>query len=127
MEIELRGFATHVNVTQGGDLSPWNPLKSFYFDDSLAENELHFKIKQYLDEHPLDSDYEELVIRCDDEKQYNGILDALFTYSADKFKISAVTNNDMEIVVERDPREGYRKFDEANLVKDRVDVSDETK
>ena len=101
---------------QGLDLSPWNPMTSFYFDDSLAENELHFKLKEYFDKHPIGDDYEEVVIQCDNDIQYNQMLDALYRYTGDKIKIYAVSHNDMEIVIENDPREGYRKFDEKDLV-----------
>jgi hypothetical protein len=105
---------------QGGDLSPWNDMKSLYFDDSLAENELHFKIKQYLDEHPLDDEWEELCIKCDNETQYNTILDSLFHYTEGKIRIYGTTNNDIEIIVEKDPRLGYRQFDEKNLTDDKT-------
>lgn len=101
---------------QSGDLSPYCEMKSLYFDDSLYENEMHYKISKYLDENPLDDEYEEAVIRCDNEKQYNEVLDALFRASEGKIKISGTSNNPMEIVVERDPREKYRKFDESLLL-----------
>lgn len=101
---------------QGGDLSPWNNMTSFYFDDSLAENELHFKLKQFLDAHPLGDDYEELVIKCDTEESYNAMLDKLSHYPDDKIKIFAVSYDPTEIIIEKDPRESYRQFDEKNLV-----------
>lgn len=103
---------------QGGDLSPWNQMKSFYFDDSLTENELHFKLKQFLDAHPLGDDYEELVIRCDTEESYNAMLDKLSHFPDDKISIYAVSYDPMEIIIEKDPRESYRQFDESNLVDD---------
>lgn len=101
---------------QSGSLSPYCDMKSLYFDDSLYENEMHFKIAKYLDEHPLDDDHEELCIRCDTEEQYNSILDALFKAGEGKLKISGTSNNPMEIVVEKDPRDGYRQFDENFLM-----------
>ena len=104
---------------QGGSLSPYCDMQSLYFDDSLYENEMHYKITKYLDEHPLEDDHEEIRICCDDENQYNSTLDALFKYAEGKIKISGTSNNPMEIVVERDPRSGYRKFDENFLVKDK--------
>jgi hypothetical protein len=100
---------------QGGDLSPWNDMNSLYFDSSLAENEMHYKIKQYLDENPLDDEWEELIIKCDNMEQYNSILDSLLHYSDGKIRIYATTNNDTEIIVMEDPRNNYRKFDEKNL------------
>lgn len=101
---------------QSGSLSPYCDMKSLYFDDSLYENEMHFKIAKYLDEYPLDDDYEELVIKCDNEDQYNATLDALFKAGEGKFKMYGTSNNPMEIIVEKDPREGYRKFDENFLM-----------
>ena len=101
---------------QGGDISPYCDVKSLYFDDSLYENEMHYKISKYLDECPLNEDEEELVIKCDSEKQYNEILDALFRSSEGKLKISGTSNNPMEIIVENDPRASYRKFDENFLM-----------
>lgn len=105
---------------QGGDLSPWNQLKSFYFDESLAENEIHFKIKQYLDNHPLADTYEEFIIKCDTEEEYNAMLDKLAHYANDKIKMSAVITDKTEIIIEKDPAEGYRKFDESNLITERI-------
>ena len=51
---------------------------------------MHYKINQYLEENPLDKDYEELVIKCDSEEQYNSILDALFKAGDGKFKVFGV-------------------------------------
>jgi len=103
---------------QGGSLSPYCDIKSLYFDDSLYENEMHYKISKYLDEYPLDDDHEEVKIKCDNEKQYNEILDALFKAGEGKIKISGTSNNPMEIIVEKDPRTGYRKFDENFLMEE---------
>jgi hypothetical protein len=107
---------------QGGDLSPWNDMTSFYFDDSLAENELHFRIKKYLDEHPFDG--EELVFRATDEASYNKILDALFMFTDKSIRIFAESHDDPAVIVAEDPRDNYRKFKEDNLVNERVDVSE---
>lgn len=97
-------------------------MKSLYFDDSLYENEMHYKISQYLDETPLDTEWEELSIKCDNEKQYNDTLDALFKSGNGKLKISGTSNNPMEIIVERDPREKYRGFDEKFLMDNKENV-----
>lgn len=101
---------------QSGSLSPFCDMKSMYFDDSLYENEMHFKIAQYLDECPLGDDEEELVIRCDNEKEYNEVLDSLYRASQNKIKMYGVSNNPMDIIIEKDPRENYRKFDESLLM-----------
>lgn len=101
---------------QSASLSPYCDMKSMYFDESLYENEMHYKISKYLDEYPLDDDHEELRIICDNEREYNNILNALFKASENKIKIFGTSNNPMEIVVEKDPREGYRKFDENFLM-----------
>lgn len=105
-------------------LSPWCDMKSMYFDDSLYENEMHYKISKYLDEYPLDEDEEELVIKCDNEKEYNDTLDALCRYGKGKLRMYGVSNNPMEIIVEADPREGYRQFDESVLMEDRSEADD---
>lgn len=102
-----------------GSLSPYNDMKSLYFDNSLYENEMHFKISKILDElNDLDDEYEELRIACDSEEEYNSVLDGLYRYGDGKVKMFGVSNNPMDIIIEKDPREGYRKFDEENLVKD---------
>ena len=61
-------------------------------DDSLYENQLHYKLSKYMDEYPLDDDYEELVIQCDNETEYNNMLDALYHAGEGKFKICGVSN-----------------------------------
>jgi hypothetical protein len=101
---------------QSGSLSPYCDMDSLYFDNSLYENEMHYKIAKYLDENPLGDDYEELRIVCDSEEEYNSVLDALFKAGEDKLKMSGVSNNPMEIIVEKDPRDNYRKFDESQLM-----------
>lgn len=114
-----------MNVTQGGDLSPWNKMKSFYFDDSLAENELHYKLNEYFNAHPADDGREEVVIKCKNDVQYNKALDALSKYAEDNIKIYATSYNDIDIIVEKDPRESYRQFDESNLVDERINVDNQ--
>lgn len=101
---------------RSGSLSPYCKMNSMYFDDSLYENAMHYRIAKYLDEYPLDDDEEELVIKCDSEEQYNSILDNLFRAGENKIKIFGVSNNPMEIIVERDPRDSYRKFDEQEFL-----------
>lgn len=103
---------------RSGSLSPYCDIKSMYFDESLYENEMHYKISKLLDQCPLGDDYEELCIMCDSEEEYNSVLDALFKAGENKLKISGVSNNPMEIVVEKDPRDNYRKFDESLLMED---------
>ena len=39
-----------------------------------------------------------------------------------KLKMYGVSNNPMEIIVEKDPRENYRKFDEGLLMEEREDI-----
>jgi len=101
---------------QSGTLSPWCDMSSLYFDDSLYENKMHYKIAKYLEKYPLNDDEEELRIICKDEEEYNSVLDALFKYGDGKLKMSGVSNNPMEIIVEKDPRDNYRKFDEENFL-----------
>lgn len=101
---------------QSGALSPYCDMKSLYFDDSLYENEMHFKLSQLSDECPLDDDWEEIVIDCKNEDDYNKTLDKLYNSYKGKFKLFGTTRNPMEIIIEKDPREGYRKFDESMLM-----------
>ncbi len=105
---------------QGGVLSPYAKMDSMYFDNSLYENEMHFKIAKYLDEMPLDDDAEEIIIKCDTESEYNSILDALFKAGEGTLKISGVSKNPLEIIVEKDPRLSYRSFDEGNLLEEKI-------
>ena len=95
-------------------------MKSMYFDDSLYENEMHYKIAKLLDEFPLDDESEELRIVCDSTEEYNSVLDALFHAGEGKFKMYGVTNKPFEIIVEADPTLKYRKFDESNLLTERI-------
>lgn len=101
---------------RSGDLSPYNDMKSMYFDDSLYENEMHYKISKLLDDNPLDDDCEELRIVCDSEEEYNGILNSLYHAGDGKFKMYGVSYNPMEIIIEKDPRLNYRQFDEGVLM-----------
>ncbi len=110
---------------RSGDLSPYNNMKSLYFDDSLYENEMHYKISKLLDENPLDDEYEEFRIVCDNERQYNDTLNALYHASNGKFKMYGVSHNPMEIIIEKDPRLKYRKFDESNLMDNNTKENEE--
>lgn len=100
-------------------------MKSLYFDDSLYENEMHYKISKLLDENPLDDEYEEFRIVCDNERQYNDTLNALYHASNGKFKMYGVSHNPMEIIIEKDPRLKYRKFDESNLMDNNTKENEE--
>jgi hypothetical protein len=94
-------------------------MKSLYFDDSLYENEMHYKISKYLDELENDPDEEGIRIICNDVDTYNHCLDDLTHATNGKFKMYGVSYNPMEIKIEKDPREGYRKFNEEEfLMKD---------
>lgn len=112
---------------QSGSLSPYNDMKSMYFDDSLYENEMHYKIAKYIEEMESSDDEEEIIIKCDNEDQYNATLDALFKAGEGKIKIFGTSNNPMEIVVEKDPRENYRKFDEDTFLMNKNTEEDEKK
>lgn len=113
---------------QTTSLSPYCDMHSMYFDDSLYENAMHYCMAQLMDENPLPDDYEEFRIVAKDEEEYNAILDKLYHAGDGKFKIYGVSNNPMEIIVEKDPREGYRKFDEEKFVmKDQEASDDDTK
>lgn len=104
---------------QGGSLSPFCEMKSLYFDDSLYENEMHYKISKYLDELENDPEEEGIRIICKDVDTYNHCLDELTHATNGKFKMYGVSYNPMEIKIEKDPREGYRKFNEEEfLMKD---------
>jgi len=111
-------FSSSSDPGQGGYLSPFNSMKSLYFDNSLYENKMHYKISKYLDELKQDPDSEELVIKCDNETQYNSILDSLFKAADGKLKICGTSNNPLEIIVEKDPHDSYRKFDEKFVLEE---------
>ena len=76
---------------------------------------MHYKISKLLDENPAGEDWEELRIVCDNEREFNDTLNALYHYGDGKLKMSGVSYNPMEIVVEKDPRLSYRQFDESSL------------
>lgn len=101
---------------RSGSLTPCNNMKSLYFDDSLYPSKIHYRISKILDEWENDSDVEELVITCDNEEDYNKTLDDLFNYGKDKLNIYGVTNNPNELIIEKDPRDSYRKFDEDKFL-----------
>ena len=111
------------NLGRSGDLSPYNDMKSLYFDDSLYENEMHYRISQLLDETPLDDECEEIRIICDNEREYNDVLNALYHHTDGNIKMYGVSYNPMEVIIEKDPRLKYRKFDEeAFLMKDKEET-----
>lgn len=101
---------------QTTSLSPYCNLTSMYFDDSLYENEMHYKIDKLKDEFPLPTDYEEAHIVANNEDEFNSVLDKMYHSVDGKIKIYGVPNNPMEIIVEKDPRENYRKFDETKFL-----------
>lgn len=84
-----------------------------YFDSSLYENKMHYKISQYLDEIGLpDEEWSELTINADTEEGYNDALDKMYHYMDGKIRMFGEPKDPMEVVIERDPRLNYRKFDE---------------
>lgn len=97
-------------------------MDSLYFDNSLYENEMHFKLAKYFDENPLDPDGEQVIIDCKSEKEFNDILDALYHYKSGKLVAYGTSKNPMEIIVEEDPRKKYRKFDEKFLLDQKIEV-----
>jgi len=106
-------------------------MDSLYFDDSLYENKMHFKINEYLDEVPLnqleeydDPDREELRIGCDNNDDYNSMLDKLYHYKDNSISMYGEMNNPMEIIIEEDPRLKYRQFDESLLEEERRNETD---
>lgn len=80
---------------------------------------MHYKISKLLDDNPLDDDSEELRIVCDTEEEFNGVLNDLCHASNNRFKMYGVSYNPMEIIIEKDPREKYRKFDEESFLVDK--------
>lgn len=100
---------------RSGSLSPFNSMKSLYFDDSLYENEMHYKISKILDEMP-DDERDELFIKCDNEEEYNSTLDSLYKAKKDSVRFYGVTNDPYVIIIEKDPRDKYRKFNEEKFL-----------
>lgn len=100
---------------RSGSLSPFNNMKSLYFDDSLYENEMHYKISKLLDEMP-DDEHDELFIKCDNEEEYNSTLDSLYKAKKDSVRFYGVSNDPYVIIVEKDPRDKYRKFNEEEFL-----------
>lgn len=103
-------------------MSPYCKMDSLYFDNSLYENEMHFKLAKYFDEFPLDPDGEQVIIDCKNEKEFNDVLDALYHYKNGKLCAYGTSINPMEIIVEADPRDKYRKFDEKFLLDKKIEV-----
>lgn len=104
---------------RSGSLSPYNKMTSLYFDDSLYENKMHYQISQYLDEDLVDDEEEVMKIDVGSCEEYNAVLDLLYHDKINKLNMSGVTNNPIEIIVEKDPREGYRKFNEDDFLVDK--------
>jgi hypothetical protein len=100
---------------RSGSLSPFNSMKSLYFDDSLYENEMHYKISKILDEMP-DDEHDELCIKCNNEEEYNSTLDSLYKAKKDSVRFYGVSNDPYVIIVEKDPRDKYRKFNEDEFL-----------
>ena len=94
-------------------------MTSLYFDNSLYENKMHYQLSKYLDEGNVPEDYEDIRILADSETEYNESLDKLYHAKINKFIMSGTRDNPMEIIIEDDPRNKYRKFDEDTfLMKD---------
>ena len=104
---------------RSGYLSPYNEMKSMYFDESLYENKMHYHINNLLNElneMEEDPDREVLYIDAPDEETYNKMLDKLYLYSDGKMQFSGETGDDVDVVVEKDVRENYRQFNEDNFL-----------
>jgi len=103
------------DVGQTANLSPYTQMDSLYFDNSLYENELHYRLKKLIDDMPIGEDCEEIRIKADSEEEYNHILDQLFEVGDGTLRAYGVSNKPLEIIIEKDPRDKYRKFDESML------------
>lgn len=102
---------------RSGSLSPFNKMNSMYFDNSLYENEMHYRINKILDEMPDDDpEMQEIEIKCDNEEEFNAILDKLYNIKKDSIKFYGASNDPYTIIVDKDPREKYRTFDEDKFV-----------
>jgi len=77
---------------------------------------MHYVIAKMLESEELDDDCEEIRIHCDSEEEYNKTLDLLYHAGEGKIKMFGVTNMPFDIIIEKDPRVKYRKFDESNLL-----------
>lgn len=97
---------------RSGLLSPFSKMDSLYFDNSLYENEMHYKISNILDEMGNNGEYDELCIKCDNCDEFNEILDKLYHMKNDSIKFYGTTRDPYEIIIDPDPRDKYRKFDE---------------
>ena len=83
---------------------------------------MHYRLAKYLEEHPLDPENEELLIKCDNEEQFNSLLDAITHFKEGKMKAFGTSRNPMEIIVEEDPRVKHRHFDESLLLNEKEKV-----
>ena len=102
----------------GGSLSPYTRMDSLYFDNSNYENELHFRLADYIKQMELDDDAESLYINCKTEEDYNKALDTISKATEERIKVYGTSRNPLEIIVEKDPRDNYRVFDEKFLMKE---------
>ena len=101
---------------RSGSLSPYNDMTSLYFDNSLYENDMHFRLSQLMAQCPISEDAEEVGVKADNVDDYNQALDKLYNSTVGIVKMSGVPNGPMDIIVEKDPREGYRQFNENFLM-----------
>lgn len=105
---------------RSGSISPYVKMDSMMFDNSLYENEKHYTLAQMarnLDTW-FDGEIDELIIDCDDEELYNNSLDILFHMNENKVSMWGVTGDPLQIIVEKDPRENHRKFDEGYVIEE---------
>ena len=93
-------------------------MKSLYIDPSLYENHGHYEIAKMLEDYPLDETADELYIKCNSEEEYNAILNKLHHMMDDIFKMYGTTRDPLELVIQEDPRDKYRKFDEKFLLEE---------
>ena len=83
---------------------------------------MHYRLAKYLEKHPLDGENEELLIKCDNEKEFNNILDSITHFKDGKMIAFGTSRNPMEIIIEEDPRVKHRHFDESLLLDSKEQV-----
>ena len=79
---------------------------------------MHYHINEILNEldaeEPTDRDC--IYIDAKDEEEFNNALNKMYNFSTGKLQFTGVMDTPTEIVVEKDVREKYRKFNEDQFL-----------
>ena len=103
-----------------GILSPFGPIKGFYFNDSKEPDNYKFEFKEDLSRIMKESNAEYVEIKCDNIDDYNKILDELVEFNKNCITVNGTSKDNMTIVLETDEK----KQEENDIVNEIIDADE---